>query len=72
VGVILDSLIGRSVWGEEFDEEEWFLDSSPEVAAWLKGQLGIEEGYFTAAAPERRQKEIDSIRSALRSHCLHK
>jgi hypothetical protein len=49
---ILDCLMDRVLWEDrDFEEEELFLDSGPEITRFLKEQLGIADEYFIGVAP---------------------
>jgi hypothetical protein len=67
---ILDCLMDRVLWGDrDFEEEELFLDSGPEITHILKEQLGIADEYFIAVAPDPDPTQIGSIRESLRRLC---
>jgi hypothetical protein len=68
-GLILDSVTGRVLWDEDFLEEDWFVDADPHATAPLKRELGIDEDYFTALAPDPAEEELRSIRVRLRALC---
>jgi len=58
----------RVLWEDrDFEEEELFLDSGPEITGFLKEQLGIADDYFIGVAPDPTQ--LDSIRESLRQLC---
>ncbi len=66
---LLDALMDRVLWDRDFDEEGLFLDAEPELAAHLKKELGVAEGYFTAIAPDPTGEPLATIRETLRRLC---
>jgi hypothetical protein len=67
---VLDCLMDRVLWEDrDFEEEELFLDAGPEIARFLKEQLGIDDEYFIGVAPDPDPAQLDSIRESLRRLC---
>ncbi|MGA2704775.1 MAG: hypothetical protein ABSH35_27250 [Isosphaeraceae bacterium] len=67
---VLDCLMDRVLWEDrDFEEEELFLDSGPEITGFLKEQLGIADDYFIGVAPDPDPTQLDSIRESLRRLC---
>ncbi len=67
---VLDCLMDRVLWEDrDFEEEELFLDSGPEITGFLKEQLGIADEYFIGVAPDPDPTQLDSIRESLRRLC---
>jgi len=67
---VLDCLMDRVLWEDrDFEEEELFLDSGPELTRFVKEQLGIDAEYFIGVAPDPDPTHLDSIRESLRRLC---
>jgi len=67
---VLDCLMDRVLWEDrDFEEEELFLDSGPELTRFVKEQLGIDDEYFIGVAPDPDPTHLDSIRESLRRLC---
>lgn len=54
--VLIDCLTDNSLWDRDFEIDE-FLDASPEVSEMLKDHMGIDDDYYSAAAPDIDNEE---------------
>jgi len=67
---VLDELLGRLIGGSrDFADADRFLDADPDVSRSMRAQRNIEEGYFTAIAPEPRGDQLASIHKTLCRLC---
>jgi len=67
---VLDELLGRLIGGSrDFAHAERFPDADPEVSQYLRSQRKIEEGYYTAIAPEPSGRQLASIHKTLCRLC---
>lgn len=67
---VIDWLANRVLWeDEDYEMLDEFLDAPPEEAGAMRLRLRIDDGYFTAVAPDPTGDELRSIRSTLRGLC---
>jgi hypothetical protein len=68
--VLLDELMDRVLWGDrDYEDEDAFVDTDPLLSGHLKGQLGIDDEYFAAIAPEPTDQQLELIRKTLSRLC---
>lgn len=65
----VDHLTERVLWDEDFDQEDDFVDDSPDEGRALMKRLLIAEDYFVAVAPDPRDDELAELRVALMEIC---
>lgn len=66
----VEHLANLILWDDgDFEMEDEFLDAPPERGRDLMRRLRIDEGYFTAVAPDPRDGELRAIRAALMEIC---
>jgi hypothetical protein len=67
---VIDRLMDQVLWADrDFEEEDLMLDVNPDLGSDLKSQLGIDDDYFTAVAPEPSADELVRVRQTLRKIC---
>jgi hypothetical protein len=67
---LLEELMDRVLWEDrDFDEEAAFVDADPRLSADLKEKLRIDEGYFSAIAPDPTDSQLALVRKTLRGLC---
>jgi len=49
---LVESLMDRILWDRDFEMEAQFLDTPPEKGAILKNFMGIDQEYYSDAAPD--------------------
>ncbi len=66
----LRTLADRILWDRDFEMDYSFADAQPDIASFIKGNMGIEDGYYVAIAPDLTLDKVpaalDSIRSLAR------
>lgn len=50
----IESLADQILWDRDYEMDADFLDSPPENAAFMKSFMGIDDEYFSTAAPDVR------------------
>lgn len=67
---LTESLADCILWDRDFEMNSLFLDVAPELAQTKKQFLGIENDYYSAAAPDVKQDQVvttlESLRDLLR------
>ena len=67
---VLDELLGRLIGGRrDFADAERFLDADPEATQAMKSRRQIDDGYYTAIAPEPSDRQLASIHKTLCRLC---
>ena len=67
---VLDELLGRLIGGRrDFADAERFLDADPEANQVMKSRRQIDDGYYTAIAPEPSDRQLASIHKTLCRLC---
>jgi hypothetical protein len=67
---LVDLLANRILWDDDdYLMDGLFLDCTPEAARRLKEELGIDEDYYTAPAPDPTEAQVGEIRRTLREVC---
>ena len=64
---IIEGLADRILWDRDFDMEYLMADEGPGKAEVLKSHLGIDEGYYTAIAPEISDNGFMQMRDLIRN-----
>jgi hypothetical protein len=67
---LVDLLANRILWDDgDYLMDGLFLDCMPEAARRLREELGIDEDYDTAPAPDPTEAQVGEIRRVLREVC---
>lgn len=61
-GDLVEGLADNILWDRDYEMEDLFLDESPEKSQWMKAHLGIDEDYYSSAAPDAaNEAAMDTI-----------
>jgi hypothetical protein len=63
--ILIEVLTDRILWDWDFDDEELYLDKSPEHVEYLKNVMAIDPEYFTAIPPDPKPSDFSQLRSTL-------
>lgn len=64
--ILTETLSGRILWDEDFDDADLYLDQTPEKAYFLKNFMSIDAEYFRAVPPSPRESDLPRLRLVLR------
>jgi hypothetical protein len=64
--VLVTELADTILWDRDFEMADGFLDADPGVSHQRRRLLGIDDGYFTAVAPDPRPEEAIRLASRTR------
>ncbi len=58
---VLESLADQILWDRDFEFEAAFADRGPERVKWAKQAMGIDDNYFSVAAPDAFSEEYNAL-----------
>jgi hypothetical protein len=63
---VIECLAEQVLWDSDYDVPDRYLDMSPDISMGIKKELGIDNDYFNAIAPDPRESELPGILDTLR------
>ena len=63
---VVESLADNVLWDRDFEMDEDFIDAEPERSQLIKTELGIDQDYFSAIAPDAEEHDVQTTLASLR------